>query len=143
MKHKVLSHLLVTSSLVALLMPATSSPAAAGTAGKKIVFVHGKASHGYGGHVYGAAFRMLARILNENAPAVEALVVRDDADLSPLDSADAIVLGSDGGRLVKSLGDRLEPLMDKGVGLACIHYTVDPADPKAVGRLIAWIGGAY
>jgi hypothetical protein len=144
MKHDVLSRLLVTSALVALLTPATSSPASAEPANtRKIVFVHGKASHGYGGHAYGAAFRMLARILNENVPAVEALVVRDDADLSPLDSAAAIVLGSDGGSLVKSLGDRLEPLMDRGVGLACIHYTVDPADPKAVGRLIAWIGGAY
>ena len=131
---------LLLAGAVAAVQPAT---AVAAENARQIVFVHGKASHGYGGHAYGAAFRMLARILNENAPAVEALVVRDDADLSPLDSADAIVLGSDGGSLVKSLGDRLEPLMDKGVGLACIHYTVDPADPKAVGRLIAWIGGAY
>jgi hypothetical protein len=29
------------------------------------------------------------------------------------------------------------------VGLACIHYTVDPGDPNAVQRLIAWIGGSY
>ncbi len=110
---------------------------------KQIVFVHGKASHGYGGHAYGPAFRMLARILNEGVPTVNAVVVQDDKGLSPLDAADAIVLGSDGGRLVKTLGDRLEPLMEKGVGLACIHYTVDPADPKAVKRLIAWIGGSY
>jgi hypothetical protein len=120
--------------------PADAAPA---DAKKQIVFVHGKASHGYGGHAYGPAFRMLARILNENVPAVDALVVQDDGDLAVLDSADAIVLGSDGGRLVKSLGDRLEPLMEKGVGLACLHYTVDPSDPKAIERLIAWIGGAY
>ncbi len=120
-----------------------SADAADANAKKKIVFVHGKASHGYGGHAYGPAFRMLARILNENVPAVEAVVVQDDQDLAVLDEADAIVLGSDGGRLVKTLGDRLEPLMAKGVGLACIHYTVDPADPAAVKRLIAWIGGSY
>src|SRR5512137_2582357 len=110
---------------------------------KQIVFVHGKASHGYGGHAYGPAFRMLARTLNEQVPAVNAVVIQDDQDLSPLDKADAIVLGSDGGGLVKKLGDRLEPFMKKGVGLACIHYTVDPTDPKAIQRLIAWIGGAY
>jgi hypothetical protein len=81
--------------------------------------------------------------LNQNVPAVTAQVIQDDADLSVLEEVDAIVLGSDGGRLVKTLGDRLEPLMKKGVGLACIHYTVDPADEKAVGRLIEWIGGAY
>ena len=124
---------------------ATTSPSpAAGEAVKKnIVFVHGKASHGYGGHAYGPAFRMLARILNEKVSAVNAVVIQDNADLSVLDTADAIVLGRDGGRLVKSLGDRLEPLMEKGVGLACIHYTVDPGDPKAVARLIDWIGGSY
>jgi type 1 glutamine amidotransferase len=130
---------------IAAVAVAATAPAAraAPQEAKNIVFVHGKASHGYGGHAYGAAFRMLARILNENVPAVTAEVVRDDADLAVLDTADAVVLGSDGGRLVKTLGDRLEPLMEKGVGLACLHYTVDPADPKAVARLIEWIGGAY
>jgi hypothetical protein len=132
-------------TLLGLSAAAVPSPAhAAPTDGKKqIVFVHGKASHGYGGHAYGPAFRMLARILNENVSAVKAVVVQDDQDLDCLDTADAIVLGSDGGRLVKTLGDRLAPLMDKGVGLACIHYTVDPSDPKAVKRLIDWIGGSY
>ncbi|TWU32005.1 ThuA domain-containing protein [Novipirellula artificiosorum] len=110
---------------------------------KQIVFVHGKASHGYGGHAYGPAFRMLAEILNQNVPAVNAQVIQDDQDLSALDTADAIVLGSDGGQLVKSLGDRLQPLMQQGVGLGCIHYTVDPSDPTAVQRLIDWIGGSY
>jgi outer membrane protein assembly factor BamB len=110
---------------------------------KQIVFVHGKASHGYGGHAYGPAFRMLARMLNASVPAVNATVVTDDQDLAPMDRADAIVLGSDGGGLVKKLGDRLEPLMKRGVGLACIHYTVDPTDPKAIKRLIEWIGGSY
>ncbi len=110
---------------------------------KQIVFIHGPASHGYGGHAYGPAFRMLARMLNENVPAVNAMVVQDDGDLAVLDAADAIVLGSDGGRLVKTLGDRLEPLMKRGVGLACIHYTLDPSDPKAIARLIDWIGGSY
>ncbi len=120
-----------------------SADAAPADGKKQIVFVHGKASHGYGGHAYGPAFRMLARMLNESVPAVNAVVIQDDQDLAAMETADAIVLGSDGGRLVKSLGDRLEPLMDKGVGLACIHYTVDPTDPKAVKRLIDWIGGSY
>jgi len=129
-------------ALAGLALAAGPVPAAEG--GKKqIVFVHGAASHGYGGHAYGPAFRMLARMLNEGVPAVNAVVVQDDKDLAPLDTADAIVLGSDGGNLVKKLGDRLEPLMAKGVGLACIHYTVDPTDKKAIERLIAWIGGAY
>jgi hypothetical protein len=137
-------HLAIALTLVGLTLTAASQSAFAAAEGKKqIVFVHGRASHGYGGHAYGPAFRMLARILNENVPAVHAVVIQDDQDLAPLDTADAIVLGSDGGGLVKRFADRLEPLMNKGVGLACIHYTVDPGDPQAVKNLIAWIGGAY
>jgi len=135
--------LLVLAMVAAFSLSAPAGDAAPGAGKKKIVFVHGPDSHGYGGHAYGPAFRMLARILNENVPAVEAVVIPDNKDLAPLDTADAIVLGSDGGNLVKTLGNRLEPLMEKGVGLACIHYTVDPTDKKAIERLIAWIGGAY
>ena len=51
-----------------------SSSAASAQGKKQIVFVHGKASHGYGGHAYGPAFRMLARMFNENIPAVSAVV---------------------------------------------------------------------
>jgi hypothetical protein len=136
---KIVFALLVLAVFAAPVLPG----AAAADAKKQIVFVHGKASHGYGGHAYGPAFRMLAEILNANVPAVSATVIQDDQDLSVLDTADAIVLGSDGGRLVKTLGARLEPLMLKGTGLACIHYTVDPSDPKAIERLVQWIGGAY
>jgi len=135
---------MLSSGLALAGLALAAGPATAAEGGKKqIVFVHGAASHGYGGHAYGPAFRMLARMLNEGVPAVNAVVIQDDKDLAPLDTADAIVLGSDGGNLVKKLGDRLEPLMAKGVGLACIHYTVDPTDKKAIERLIAWIGGAY
>lgn len=110
---------------------------------KQIVFVHGAASHGYGGHAYGPAFRMLAEMLNQNVPDVRAMVIQSDQDLEPLEQADAIVLGSDGGALVRQLGDRLEPLMRRGAGLACIHYTLDPGHAPSIRRLIAWIGGSY
>jgi len=129
--------------IIIALVAGVSAASFAADGKKQIVFVHGKASHGYGGHSYGPAFRMLARMLNENAPTVRAVVITDDQNLSVLDKADAIMLGSDGGGLVKKLGDRLEPLMKKGVGLGCIHYTVDPTDPKAIQRLIEWIGGSY
>jgi hypothetical protein len=134
---------LIVGFAVAGLGFAAATARAAEGGKKQIVFVHGKASHGYGGHAYGPAFRMLARILNEKVPAVNAVVVQDDQDLAPLESAHAIMLGSDAGALVKKLGDKLEPLMKKGVGLGCIHYTVDPTDKKAIARLIEWIGGAY
>ncbi len=137
--------LLAALSLVFLLTGAPPAGAAQAGGKKKIVFVHGKASHGYGGHAYGPAFRMLARILNENVPAVDAVVCGEEwpKDDSVLAGVSAIVLGSDGGMLVKKYAAQLEPLMDKGVSLGCIHYTVDPAEPQAVQNLIKWIGGAY
>ncbi len=134
---------LIAGACAALTIAAATTGARAEENPKQIVFVHGGASHGYGGHAYGPAFRMLAAILNENVPAVHAAVVPDDQDLGLLERADAIVLGSDGGALVKRLGTRLEPLMAKGTGLACIHYTLDPGQRQAIERLKQWIGGSY
>lgn len=110
---------------------------------KQILLIHGSSSHGYGAHAYGPALQMLAQMLNENVPAVNATVLSAEQDLAAMDKADAIVLGSDGGMLVKRLAARLEPLMSKGVGLGCLHYTLDPGEPEAVKNLITWIGGAY
>ena len=58
-------------AVVALAVTASHCQAAENEAKKTIVFVHGKASHGYGGHAYGPAFRMLARMLNDKVPAVD------------------------------------------------------------------------
>jgi len=111
---------------------------------KKILFLHGKASHGYGGHAYPAGFKRLAMILNKNVPTLEAVVVGDKwPSEEQLKGATAIMLGSDGGMLVKKYAEKLAPLMEKGMGLGAIHYTVDPATKEAVQNLIKWIGGSY
>jgi len=137
----------VTAAIViGFLIAITALAACTSTTGKakrSIVFVYGPESHGYGAHAYGPAFTMLGRMLTEAVPEVECTVIPGDKDISLIETADAIVLGSDEGDLVKALGDRIEPLMKKGVGLACIHYTLDPTDQVAVDRLIAWIGGAF
>jgi hypothetical protein len=138
--------MMAIAACLCLTWAAMGGDAAAG-AKKKIVFVPGSASHGYGGHAYGAASALLARLLNENVPTVEAIVLKDGwpKDISILENADAIVLGSDGGGLVNKYRDQLDALMkkDKGIGLACLHYTVDPGQPESVKKLIEWIGGAY
>ena len=87
---KSLLTLFALAMMGALTLP-YSADAAPAEGKKQIVFVHGKASHGYGGHAYGPAFRMLARILNQNVPAVNAVVLQDDADLAALEEADAII----------------------------------------------------
>jgi type 1 glutamine amidotransferase len=131
-------------SMVLLVVFAGATFAGEAGAKKKILFMHGKASHGFGGHAYAPAFKMLARMLNKNVPEVEAIVVGQDwPSDEQLKGATAIMLGSDAGMLVKKYAKQLEPLMEKGIGLGCIHYTVDPAAPEAVQNLIKWIGGSY
>ena len=49
--------------------------AAETAAKKKIVFIPGRQSHGWDGHAYTADCKLLAQILNENVPAVEAVVL--------------------------------------------------------------------
>lgn len=134
----------LAASTMVLLTGYTFAGEAAPVGKKKILFIHGPASHGYGGHAYAPAFKMLSRILNENVPGVEAIVVGENwPSEEVLKDTSAIMLGSDGGMLVKKFAAQLEPLMKQGVGLGCIHYTVDPADPAAVKNLISWIGGSY
>jgi len=38
---------------------------------------------------------------------------------------------------------QLDALMKKGVGLACIHYAVEPTIDKGQTELLDWIGGCF
>jgi len=112
---------------------------------KKIVFIAGAGSHGFGNHAYRPAFLLFAKELNENAPNVAAEVLTGwPKDPAALDGAAAIVLGSDGGALVHQNLAALDKLVKKGVGLACIHYTLDlPKGSKPAQLLLDAIGGYY
>ena len=113
----------------------------------KVVIVAGTKSHGYGAHEFNAGSLLMQKLLKESAPSVDVVVhlngwpKADDA----FDGADAIVLFMDGGggHPVNSHLDQLAPLMDKGVGLMCMHYAVEvPIGPTAKAYL-KWIGGYY
>ncbi len=113
---------------------------------KKIVFIPGPQSHGWSGHAYTADCKLLAQILNENEPSVEAMVVEGGwpNDLSVLKDADAIVIACDGNNLIgpESNWKALDGIARKGVGIVFMHYALDPGD--AYGKyLLDWIGGFY
>jgi type 1 glutamine amidotransferase len=112
---------------------------------KKVVFIPGPPSHGFGAHQHRAGCLLLARLLNENAPAVQAAVLMDGWPKGPavLDGANAIVLFCDAGGLVTRNLAPLDALMKKGVGLACLHYTLDVPKAESGRRLLDWIGGYY
>ena len=131
--------------LISLAALGLSLWAEAGEGKKRIVFVAAAGSHGFGNHAYKAGFLLFAKLLNENAPNVQAVVLQGwPKDAAVLDDAAAIVLGSDGGGLIHQNLAALDKLAKKGVGLACIHYTLDlPKGSKPAQLLLDAIGGYY
>jgi type 1 glutamine amidotransferase len=132
---------------VCLLCGAFGSRASASDSAKKrIVFLPGPQSHGWSGHAYTADCRLLAHILNENMPGVDAAVVEGGwpKDLRVLEGAAAIVVACDGNNLigVEANWKALDAIARKGVGIVFIHYALDCGDP--FGKyLLDWIGGYY
>jgi type 1 glutamine amidotransferase len=126
--------------------PLSAGATETGSVRKRVVFLPGRQSHGWSGHAYTADSKLLAGILNRNVPTVEAVVIEGGwpRDMGVLADAAAIVIGCDGNSLIgsetnwKALGD----LAGKGVGIAFLHYSLDPG--KRYGQyLLDWIGGYY
>lgn len=138
---------LFLSMLVAMTpLPARGESAAAAGGKKKIVFIPGRQSHGWSGHAYTADCKLLARILNDTVPAVQAVVLERGwpRDPNALDGAAAIVIACDGNGLLgrKAGWKALDTLARKGTGIAFLHYALDPG--KEFGPyLLDWIGGYY
>lgn len=121
----------------------------AGAAEKaKIVLVAGRPSHGPGAHEFNAGSLLLADCLNKQ-PGIEAVVVKGGwpEDESVFEGARALIFFMDGGGGHPIIqGDHLEKiqdLMDQGVGLACLHYAVEVPKGKPGDKFLDWIGGYY
>jgi len=114
---------------------------------RKIVFVAGVPSHGYGKHEHRAGCMLLADQLNASAPGVLATTYHGGwpADPTAFDNADAVVLYADGAKGNPMLPhlDRVGKLIDKGVGLACLHYALDVPKGPAGEMLLRGLGGYF
>ena len=119
----------------------------AATERKKIVFLAGRASHGFGAHDHLAGCHLLANKLKEAKPAYETVVVKDGwpTDEKVLDGADAIVIYCDGGKNHPVLPhvDVLDKLSSKGTGIGCIHYAVEVPAETGGPHWLKWIGGYF
>ena len=114
---------------------------------KRVVFLAGKASHGYGAHEHYAGCVLLARSLQQAGSDIEIQVIRNGwpEDISVLDGADAVVIYADGGQrhpLISQL-ETMDRLTDEGVGVVCIHYAVEIPPGKPGDYLLKWIGGFF
>ncbi len=114
---------------------------------KKIIFIAGACSHGKGQHEHKAGSMLLAGELNKYmGQHVETQVFNLwPPDSSVLENAAAIVMYMDGGggHLALRHMKHLNSLVQKGVGLACLHYAVE--FPKETGgpQFKKWIGGYF
>jgi hypothetical protein len=126
----------------------TSSPAPAAEP-TKVVLVAGTPSHGPGDHEFNAGVLLLAKCLRE-AGGIDPVVVKGGwpQDESVFQGAASVVFFMDGGgRHPMIQNDRLDrvlkPLMDKGVGLVCLHYAVEVPKGQPGDRFLDWLGGYY
>lgn len=136
---------LVLIGLFALAVAAVSAAAEA----KKVVFLAGSASHGSGEHEHPAGCLLLKKCLDK-VPGVSSEVHLNGWPKEPASAfagASTVVIYSDGGGGHPFLeGERLKTireLMDKGVGLVCIHYAVEPTKEKGEAEFLDWIGGCF
>lgn len=120
--------------------------AAADTEKKKVVFIAGGPSHGFGAHDHLAGCNLLANKLKEGMPGYETVVSQGwPKDEALFDGADAVIIYSDGGGGHPALPHirTLDKLSGKGVGIGCIHYAVEvPVEPGGEYWL-QWMGGYF
>src|SRR5579863_7083193 len=115
---------------------------------KRIVMVAGKPSHGRGEHEFRAGLLLFQKCL-AGYPGIQVEVYSNGWPPSSdvLQGAAAIVIYSDGGPGHPALQDdhlkQLDKLMKQGVGLACLHYAVEPTIEKGEREFTNWIGGCF
>ncbi|RUL88695.1 ThuA domain-containing protein [Tautonia sociabilis] len=138
--------------LASLLASPSMTPAQADDPGadappKKVVFVAGPQSHGYGAHEHRAGCLLLAEALERGMPGFEAEVVSGGwpEDESVFEGADAVVIYSDGadGHPAIPHREKLSAMMNDGVGLVCLHFAVEVPAGQPGNDFLNWLGGYF
>lgn len=142
-----LSILVAMNALAPARGVAQEDPDSAARSVKKIVFLAGNPSHGYGAHEHLAGCRILAEAIGRVAPQVTCEVYPGGwpDDESVLDDAAAIVMYSDGGQghpALKHL-EALEKHIQRGVGFVCLHYAVEVPKERGGPEFLNWLGGYF
>ncbi|MEZ6129608.1 MAG: ThuA domain-containing protein [Planctomycetaceae bacterium] len=117
-------------------------------AGTKIVLIAGQVSHPSGQHEFNAGCILLARALNEQSSLpVRVTVVHNGwpEDERVFNGAKAIVIYSDGNDRHPTKGHEavLDAMVNKGMGIMCMHYAVEVPAGERGDYFRKWIGGHY
>lgn len=141
-----LSCMLALAAVGLSVLASTLAPANAAEK-KKVLFIAGRPSHGYGSHEHNAGCNLLARSLKQGMPDWEVDVVHNGwpQDSSVFDKVDCIVMYSDGGggHMVIPHLKQVDELAKKGVGVVAIHYAVEIPKDKGGPEFLDWMGGYF
>ena len=129
------------------IVAALASSAGAGDKAK-VVLIAGNPSHGPGDHEYNAGIMLLDKCLKE-VDGIEPVVVKGGwpKDESVFEDAKAVVFFMDGGGGHPIVKDSnlvtVQQMMEKGVGIACLHYAVEVPKGEPGKKFLEWMGGYY
>lgn len=125
----------------------SDSNSAAAADGKKIVFIAGTKSHGYGSHEHYAGCVLLAKAIQLSMPGYRCDVVPNGypEDESVLDGADAVICYADGGSRhpLNAHLEKIDQLAEQGVGIGFIHYAVETVPGDEGDHFVKWVGGYF
>jgi hypothetical protein len=115
---------------------------------KRIVMIAGKPSHPPGAHEHNAGIWLHSTLLNQTMG--DKLVASPyyngwPTDPTAFDTADAVVMYSDGGpkHMIMDHLSEVDALHKKGVGVGVIHYATEPVLGESQARFLDWVGGAF
>lgn len=112
----------------------------------KVLMIAGARSHGYGAHEHYAGLKMLEESVLEASDNVTVEVVRGwPKDASKIDSADAIVVYSDGGKRHVAMDhrDEIREVLQRGGGLVALHYAVEMLPGESGEEWTDLLGGHF
>lgn len=114
---------------------------------KKVVFVAGTRSHGYGSHEHYAGCKLLATRLQQAMPNFKCVVYQNGWPKDPkaFEGADTVIMYADGGgrHPANPHLEQVDKLMAKGCGVVCLHYGVETTKGKNGEAFLRWIGGYF
>lgn len=139
---------LLCVTLLTLGMLVAAAPLSTASAAKKVIFMAGRPSHGYGSHEHNAGCILLAKSLEQAlGDEVETVVYQNGwpKEADAFEGADTIVMYSDGGgrHPANANLDQINKLAAKGVGVVCIHYAVEVPAGDPGNAFLNWIGGYF
>jgi len=129
-----------------MMMPQLSAAEKSDTK-RKVLFLAGAPSHGYGAHDHLAGCRLLSKLLNDSNVSIKADVYHYGwpKDPTAFDGVNCVVMYGDGGagHMVGAHLAELDALAERGIGVVCLHYAVEVPKGPMAEKFLEWIGGYF